>query len=258
MIQVLSKYLKSIAFLSLIYLVTLWYFLPLCFKHLMGFFTGYRVSDREMHAQATRWGKRLFTLVPGWAIQIKGLEYLPKDQVESYVIVANHESAVDILVLYYLGLQFRWLAKDTIFRMPVIGQAMSWAGYIPVKRGDRASHRQALTRGGETLKRKISMLFFPEGTRSADGQIKEFKPGAFILAREHKTAILPIALYGTSKLLKKRSLSPFPAKVRMEILAPTYCQDQESVEDFSKRVEELIRAKRNNLALQETAQPVSA
>ncbi len=249
----LTNLMKSVGFFILFYLVTLRYFLPLCAKQLLVLFGGKQVSDRDMHAQASRWGKGLFSAVPGWEVQIEGREFLPREGLESFVIVANHESAVDILVLYNLGLQFRWLAKDTIFRIPVIGQAMSWAGYIPIKRGDRGSHRRALERSGEILTAKISMFFFPEGSRSPDGEMKPFKSGAFILARDHNTAILPIALTGTSNLLKKRSLCPFPAQVQMAILAPTYCQKHESIEEFTKRVEDLIRQKRNELRQQKVA-----
>lgn len=238
---------KSIAFSALIYLVTLRYLIPLLFRQFLGIFSGRKVDSSEVHSQSIRWAKRLFSLVPGWEIEIRGQEFLPHDG-QSYVIVANHESAVDILVLYHLGRQFRWLAKDSAFRVPIIGQAMTWAGYIPVKRGDRASHKQALQQSGEVLQSGVSMLFFPEGTRSDNGEIKPFKAGAFLLAKEHGFGILPIVLCGTSRLLKKKSLSPFPARVRMEILAPIYCQDAEIVEEFSKRVEKLIIAKREELA----------
>jgi 1-acyl-sn-glycerol-3-phosphate acyltransferase len=244
--NVVSKYLKSIWFFLLIYVTVLRYFVPLWLRQLFAVFTGRNVTSREVHQGAVRWGQHLFSAVPGWKVTIRGKEYLPTAQ-QSYVIVANHESAVDILVLYYLGLQFRWLAKDSVFKLPVVGQAMRMAGYIPVTRGNRQSHKDALARSAEVLRDKVSMLFFPEGTRSEDGVIKPFKAGAFVLAKDNNVGILPIVLAGTRKLLRKRSLCPFPAEVQMEILAPVYCGENESVEEFTQMVEQLIKTQRQQM-----------
>ena len=136
------------------------------------------------------------------------------------VIVANHESMSDIWAMYYLGVQFRWLSKAEVFRMPVVGHVMKYADYVPVERGNKNSHLNAMKLSADRLDEGLCMFFFPEGTRSKDGKIKDFKNGAFRLARDTNTAVLPIAIHGAGDLMRKGSLVPNPAHVKVKILPP--------------------------------------
>ena len=145
-------------------------------------------------------------MTPGWSMQLIGNELLPPEGTPC-VIVANHESATDILALYYLRRQFRWLSKEENFKFPLIGWGMRSAGYIPLKRGNKSS-RRALKLCKENLRRQIPVLFFPEGTRSTLGYPKTFKPGAFKISQEMNLPVLPIVLKGAGKLLNKAAWPP--------------------------------------------------
>ncbi len=191
--------------------------------------------SQACHSLACNWGKGILQLTPGWNYQIEGREYLPHGN-SPMVLVANHQSSADICALFTTGVQFRWLSKAEVFRIPFIGQAMKWAGYVPISRGSTESHRRALVKSRDWLKQGVSMVYFPEGSRSEDGNLKNFKPGAFSLAGKENVPVLPIVLKGTRHMMAKNSLSPNPAKVIVKVLPPTRKQENETIEQFSQRV----------------------
>ena len=204
-------------------------------------------TDRG-HKVATLWGKSLLQIVPGWKIILEGKENIPHSSEKPFIITANHESATDILALYYLNIQFRWLAKIEAFKIPVVGTAMRWAGYIPIIRGKKESHTKALNKCRELLQNKTPVLFFPEGTRSTIGKPKKFKVGAFLLAKECQVPVVPIVLFGAGKLLRKHSISPKAATVHIKILPAQNIKESESVDEFCKRVESLIVSEHEKIA----------
>ena len=156
------------------------------------------------HQYSQLWARLISRTLPFWRIQSTGLEKIKKGK--PYVIVSNHQSLLDILVvLDQLPLHFKFIAKRELFWIPFLGWHLFLAGYIPLKRGDADSGRRALLKAQEWLKRGVSVLFFPEGTRSLDGQIREFKPGAFKLALETGTDILPLVITGTREAIPKHS-----------------------------------------------------
>jgi 1-acyl-sn-glycerol-3-phosphate acyltransferase len=178
-------------------------------------------DGRPIHSIASLWGRALVTLTPGWQVDVEGREHLPPTSPGSppVVIVANHESMADIWAMYYLGIQFRWLSKIEVFRVPMVGPAMRWANYVPIKRGDPTSHGQAMAESAARLREGLPMFFFPEGTRSTDGRVKDFKLGAFKLARDAQARILPVAIHGAGNLLPKGSgLPSLRARVRLRVL----------------------------------------
>ena len=119
-------------------------------------------------------------------------------------MVANHQSLVDILVLFRLFVPFCWVSKEENFRVPLVGWNMRLNGYIPLRRGDKASALVMMDQCRATLRGETSIMMFPEGTRSRTGEMRDFKPGAFELARQAGSPLLPILLEGTSKALPKR------------------------------------------------------
>ncbi len=169
-----------------------------------------------LHKIATGWAKSIVIFNPWWRFRIEGQEHLPPED-EPVVYVANHQSQADILTVFLISRQFRWLAKESLFKVPFLGWAMSAAGYVPVKRGDRRSHSECMRRSAEHLKSGTSMLFFPEGTRSKDGRLQPFKSGAFRLAKDAQVAVVPLTLQGASDLLPKGSLIPSVALVTITI-----------------------------------------
>lgn len=122
--------------------------------------------------------------------RVEGLENV--DRRERYVIVLNHQAMVDIGALYHVPLNFRWVSKREVFRIPFFGQFLLVHGDICIDRGRAAEALEQLLRdGGLWLSRGASVAIFPEGTRSKDGQIHRFKAGAFTLAKEAGVPILP-------------------------------------------------------------------
>ena len=191
------------------------------------------------HKVASRWARSIMCWTPGWTIQVTGEEHLPKLG-QACVIVANHESGTDILAMYYLGIQFRWLAKKELFSYPLIGSSMKWAGYVPIVRTNTDSQRQALVTSAAWLKKGTPMFFFPEGTRSTTGTLKKFKKGAFKLAKDCTVPILPVCIKGAGNLLQKGTMIPHSATVYVKVLPQIAINEDESVENFANRVQNEI------------------
>lgn len=224
----------------------LWFYTGILFIKMVAIYFSHRGSsalDRSnaVHRLASEWGEGLLKITPGWTYELVGIEELEKIKDQPLVLVANHASAVDIWALFTTQLSFRWLSKDTVFKLPMIGTAMKWAGYVPIRRGDKSSHQQAMRQSAKWLEQGVSMMFFPEGSRSKDGKLKSFKPGAFRLAMSSQVPILPVVLHGTSRMLSKNSLLLNPASVRIQILEACYPLAGESAEDFMERVRAKIK-----------------
>lgn len=151
------------------------------------------------------WASVYIWCMPAWSVHIRGREKLSLKR--NYVFVSNHQSQLDILVLYRLLYPYRWVSKAAVFQLPFIGWNMRLNGDIPLKRGDRNSIEAMMTRCRALLNQNISIFFFPEGTRSKDGRLRHFKPGAFILAKETRTPIQPVVLNYTREALPKHSLT---------------------------------------------------
>src|SRR5712692_9801589 len=114
----------------------------------------------------------------------------------------------------------KFLSKKSIFRIPLLGWQMSIAGDVPIVRGDKTSARQAIQQLRDRLDRRLSVLFFPEGTRSADGTLAEFREGAFRLAIEAGVDVLPLAIVGAEGSLPKHSFVFQPAAATLVVLDP--------------------------------------
>ena len=138
---------------------------------------------------------------PIWRCRIEGRERLPWRG--PAVIVANHLSVVDILVLHGLFRPFKWVSKASNFRIPFLGWNMVLNGYVPITRGAADSARRMMARCRELLREGSPVLFFPEGTRSEDGKLQPFKDGAFRLAMDAGVPVIPVALSGTHETLPK-------------------------------------------------------
>lgn len=155
-----------------------------------------------------RWMRRLgrtaSSLTPLWTFSVDGA---PPADIEStpYVVVANHESQADPFLLSFLPWDMRWVAKQELYDQPVIGLAMRFAGDIPVRRGDGESVRAMMAEAERALRAGISIMMFPEGTRTLDGTLGPFKDGAFDLAIAAGVGVLPVAIHGTRDCRPKHS-----------------------------------------------------
>lgn len=140
-------------------------------------------------------------LNPLWHFDVVGEP--PADPRRPYVVVANHESFVDILLISHLPFEMKWLSKAEFFKFPLVGWLMKMAGDIPLDRSSGRSAVKALKQCRVMLDRRVSVIIFPEGTRSESGELQEFKDGAFRLAVQLGLPILPLAVIGTRDALVK-------------------------------------------------------
>jgi 1-acyl-sn-glycerol-3-phosphate acyltransferase len=131
---------------------------------------------------------------------------------ENYVLMANHQSAFDIFILYgYLPFDFTFLSKKEVFQIPLFGLAMKVVDAIAVDRENKASLKKTIKDMENYIRRGRSLLIFPEGTRSEDGELLDFKKGGFLLAKKSNVKILPVTVINSNKILKKGSflITPF-------------------------------------------------
>jgi 1-acyl-sn-glycerol-3-phosphate acyltransferase len=144
----------------------------------------------------------------------------PPNPRRAHLFVANHRSMADIFLLCLLPWEVKFLSKESVFRIPLLGWLMRTAGDIPLTRGDRDSAREAIEAMRRRLTEGASMIVFPEGTRSADGSLAPFREGAFRLALEVPVDVVPLAIRGTETALPKHSLVFAPTTATVTVLAP--------------------------------------
>ncbi|MDD5477170.1 MAG: lysophospholipid acyltransferase family protein [Candidatus Omnitrophica bacterium] len=160
-------------------------------------------NKKITHAQCFWWSDAVIGLNPFWSVKVKGLENI--DPKKTYVIIANHQSMADIAVLYQLKAQFKWVAKASLFNVPFIGWCLSLIKHIRLTRGDFASIKEIYHQASAWLQKDMSVLFFPEGTRSTNDRMGEFQNGAFKLAIKERKPILPVCIKGTQEAIPKGS-----------------------------------------------------
>ncbi len=208
-----------------------------------------RLFDRDPARYKTgklfrRLGLAISKINPNWNIEIQGETNI--DDRKPYIVVCNHMSNADIPLISNLPWEMKWVAKQELFKVPVIGWMMKLAGDISVD-------RQAKNRRAVTLKKCIyylnnncSVIFFPEGTRSRNGKLNKFNNGAFDLAIRKKIDLLPLAIDGTIDCLPKQSWRFKPdVHIRLKVFPPV------SVFDYNKHnVSELTNSVRNQIRKQ--------
>ena len=166
-----------------------------------------RPFDRRrvvLHMFCSLWATNYLWLNPIWSVRTTGRERIPWRG--GVVIVANHASLIDILVLYCLYRPFKWVSKAENFKIPFVGWGMVLNDYVPLVRGDRDSVVRMMAECDRHLAMGSPVLFFPEGTRSRDGGLGAFKDGAFELAVRHGVPVVPVALHGTGRALPKHGM----------------------------------------------------
>ena len=169
-----------------------------------------------------RWFRRaavtVTSLNPFWKFRTSGVSI--HDPRRPYVAVANHESLADIFLVSHLPWEMKWMSKDAIFRIPIMGWMMRMAGDVMVRRNDPSSRIRALEEARDRLRKKVSVMSMPEGTRSGGGELLRFHDGAFRLAIETGAPILPIALAGTRHCIRKGSWLVGRARAIARVLPP--------------------------------------
>ena len=198
---------------------------------------------RVQHQFTCLWASLYTWLNPLWRVRVEGHEHIRPGR--TYVMVANHQSFLDILVLFRLFRHFKWVSKAEMFRIPCIGWNMVLNRYVRLRRGSPDSIARMMAACERHLADGSSVMIFPEGTRSLDGHMRAFKPGAFELAQRTRSPIVPIALDGTARALPKRGYllrGKHPISVRVvEPLEPASFADV-SIEELTARVQGIIAA----------------
>lgn len=196
----------------------------------------------KVYTSSTRlWGKFAF-LVFLLPVKTKGMERL--DPKQSYIFIANHQGYLDILLCYgYLGHSFKWMMKEYLKKMPIIGWACKNTHQIFV--GDsRSSIQQAVVLSEKTLKDGMSMIIFPEGTRTYNGQMQEFKRGAFMLANDIELPIVPLTINGSFQFFnrKAKSMTWHPVELTMHHPISVEARQGKPTKEIMREVFDIINA----------------
>jgi 1-acyl-sn-glycerol-3-phosphate acyltransferase len=186
---------------------------------------------------------RVISFVTPMRVSVVGREHV--DQRQSYVIVSNHQSQFDIFVLYgWLDIDFKWVMKQELRKVPLIGIACERLGHIYVDRTNREAALASINAAKQRIVDGTSVLFFPEGTRSRDKRMRPFKKGAFRMALDLQLPILPITIQGTREVLPSDTLDLFPGRATMTIHPPIPIQDYDytRLEALIARTRQVIEA----------------
>jgi 1-acyl-sn-glycerol-3-phosphate acyltransferase len=204
-----------------------------------------------LHLWSCAWATFYVVMNPLWRVRVIGRARLPWRG--PAVLVANHLSTLDVLVLYGLFRPFKWVSKAELFRVPFIGWNMRLNGCVPIQRGDHESVRRMMAHCRAHLARGAPVLLFPEGTRSPDGRLRPFRDGAFRLAAEAGVPIIPVVVTGTRDALPKNGLM-LRQRMRAEVrvLEPLRPEDLGGVDALREAAHAAISA-----ALPEANRPAS-
>jgi 1-acyl-sn-glycerol-3-phosphate acyltransferase len=209
----------------------------------------YRIATFRRDANRMRVGRVLrragalaVAINPFWDfhVELEGVrEAGSLDPARPHLFVANHRSMADIFLVCLLPWEVKFLSKESVFRIPLLGWLMRTAGDIPLARGDKDSAREAIEQMRRRLTEGASVIVFPEGTRSADGSLAPFREGAFRLAAELSADVVPLAIRGTETALPKHSLVFAPTTATVTVLAPIETAGSTAVE--APRLAERVR-----------------
>lgn len=205
-----------------------------------------RRSELKCQVFPRTWGRAICAMT-GVSVRIEGAENLTPGQ--TYIFVGNHVSQFDIFSFQgYFPHDFRWIAKQELFRIPFFGPAMLRSGIVPIDRSHGREALRSLNRAAEQIAKGTSVLIFPEGTRSPDGRLKPFKTGAVMLAIKAGVPVIPIGFNGTYAILPKGKFLANNGEIVIRIGTPiptgNYkpADKQELAHHLQERVAQLLDA----------------
>lgn len=206
---------------------------------------------KALHLFSAFWGLQYFWVNPLWHIRYTGKENIDKHK--TYIIVCNHQSYLDICAMQKLPLVFKWVSKVEATRIPFIGWLLPMHGDILISRGESKSTREMIEKSARWVKLGASIAIFPEGTRSSDGCMGNFKEGAFLLARMNKLPILPVVMDGTCDMLPKTGIgiggrATVQVKVLPEVSAETVASM--GIKDLSAYIHNILLTEHKKIAPQ--------
>ncbi|MBI5235838.1 MAG: 1-acyl-sn-glycerol-3-phosphate acyltransferase [Deltaproteobacteria bacterium] len=204
-------------------------------------------SGNAVHSIGALWCRVILRL-SGVVVTVRGAENIPAGK--PIILLSNHQGAFDIPALQgCLPLQFRWVAKKSLFSIPVIGWSMRFAGYIGIEREHGSKAYRSIVSAAKKIQAGTSVLVFPEGTRSVSGELLPFKRGAFMLAVKSGALVIPVAITGTRDIMKKHGLLITPHSVTITIGRPieTSGMDEKMLSDETRRmIEDILGITKND------------
>lgn len=197
-------------------------------------------TGRFLHWYAGVWA-RFGLFLAGVKLEVSNLDKIPEGR--PLIFMGNHQSNFDILTLYAaLPHHFSWIAKEELFRIPLFGLAMRRAGYIPLDRGDGRRALKSMDEAAKKIRSGVSVIIFPEGTRTLDGNLLPFKRGGFLLAAKAGVPIIPFTINGTAKINPAKTLELRKGKVTISFADP-----METTGATGKKRDDLIERVRNSI-----------
>lgn len=212
-------------------------------------------GERTVHRIAVLWA-RILLWMSSVKTEVVGSENILRGR--SQIFMANHQSGFDILIVQaHLDTYFAWIAKKELFSIPVFGHAMKRSGYIPIDRKNFVRAMRSISDAARIIREGKSVMTFPEGTRSMDGQIHPFKKGVFHLALKAGVPIVPVTIIGSGEIMPKKSLRVHPGKVVLVIDRPIDVTGytEETLDELLNRVYDVVAShyylRRPELALKQ-------
>jgi 1-acyl-sn-glycerol-3-phosphate acyltransferase len=170
------------------------------------------------HDYARLWGK-IALLANRVKVEIDGIEHL--NEKGPYIFMSNHQGYYDVFALLsHLPYQFKWLVKKELFSIPFLGWTMAAVGYISIDREGSRATVEAMNEAAQKIRDGMSVVIFPEGSRSPDGSVQPFKKGGFTLAIKSKAPIVPIAISGSRDIMPKDKLTATSGQIRILVDHP--------------------------------------
>jgi 1-acyl-sn-glycerol-3-phosphate acyltransferase len=193
-------------------------------------------KGRIGHRCARLWG-RIALLANRVKVKVEGLENIHGKG--PFIFMPNHQGSYDIFVLLgHLPFQFKWLVKKELFSIPFFGWAMAAAGYISIDRRGTRETVEAMNQAARRIREGMSVVIFPEGSRSPDGTIQPFKKGGFTLAIKSKVPIIPMAIRGSREIMPKDRLTASSGEIRVRVGNPIETENY-SLKDRSALMEKV-------------------
>lgn len=185
----------------------------------LGFLVRWLFGNRDFIYPPGKFGARCYLRASGAKVHASGHERI--DAHKPYVFVANHQSNLDPpLIIAYIQRNPGWIAKQELFRIPMLGSGIQLVNAIPIDRRNRTSAIASTKRAAEVIRSGRSVVAFSEGTRTVDGHLKEFKKGVFYMAIEAGVPVVPVVVNDTRLVMRKGTKYCLPNDVFMEILSP--------------------------------------
>lgn len=189
------------------------------------------VNRRMWLYPIARWGANLWLRACGARVKVHGLENI--DPSRTYVFISNHRSYLDTATLFFhAGQKMGLVAKKELLKAPVIGQGMGFVNIIAIDRSNPERALQSMEKAREVMRQGYSFGVFAEGTRAMPGELLPFKKGAFHLAFQTGSAIIPVAIKNTDRMMGKRSGFAFPGEIEMVLLPPVETEGLNADDDL--------------------------